>query len=178
VAARRGDAGSAALALRDLLDRPSDDAEVVAARAAAMRADPISSILAARNPEGWWAKPGHGYSPKYTGTCGRSISSTSSAADGSDRAFGRPASRSWSIRSRAAAASGRWHRGWPGRRLRRPSLPERNLLRALIGFGLLDDPRVARSLAWERRAITGGGEIGYYKSTTAGPGFRCGIQLR
>jgi hypothetical protein len=72
------------LALRDLLDRPSDDAEVVAARAAAMRADPISSILAAQNPEGWWAKPGHGYSPKYTGTVWQVIFLDQLGADGSD----------------------------------------------------------------------------------------------
>jgi hypothetical protein len=56
------------LALRGLLDRAADNPEVVAARAAAMRADPIASILAAQNPEGWWAKPGPGYSPKYTST--------------------------------------------------------------------------------------------------------------
>jgi hypothetical protein len=56
------------LALRDLLDRPADDPEVVGSRRAATRTDPIASILAAQDPAGWWIKPGVGYSPKYTGT--------------------------------------------------------------------------------------------------------------
>lgn len=56
------------LALRDLLDRPADDAEVVEARKAATRTDPIASILAAQDPAGWWEKPGPGYATKYRGT--------------------------------------------------------------------------------------------------------------
>jgi len=56
------------LALRDLLDRPSDDAELRTAQDAAMRTDPIASILAAQDPAGWWVKPGPGYAPKYAGT--------------------------------------------------------------------------------------------------------------
>jgi hypothetical protein len=56
------------LALQWLLDRPAYDGEVVEAQAAAMRTAPIAPILAAQDPEGWWVKPGHGYSPKYTST--------------------------------------------------------------------------------------------------------------
>ena len=56
------------LALRDLLDRPADDPEVVDARNAATRTDPIASILAAQDPAGWWEKPGPGYATKYRGT--------------------------------------------------------------------------------------------------------------
>jgi hypothetical protein len=57
-----------AAALQRLLDRRAGDPDVVAARAAAMEADPIRSILRAQSPEGWWVKPGGGYSPKYTAT--------------------------------------------------------------------------------------------------------------
>jgi len=56
------------LALRQLFDRPADHPEVLDARAAAMRTDPIAAILAAQDPAGWWAKPGSGYLPKYTST--------------------------------------------------------------------------------------------------------------
>jgi hypothetical protein len=49
-----------------------------------------------------------------------------------------------------------------------------NLLRALIGFGLLDDERVERALAWEAAAITGDGMERWY-AYTPGPGFRCGV---
>jgi hypothetical protein len=53
-------------ALRELLDLSADDAVVADARARAMRTDPIASILATQQPDGWWVKPGGGYSPKYT----------------------------------------------------------------------------------------------------------------
>jgi hypothetical protein len=164
------------LALRDLLDRLIDDAEVVAARTAAMRADPISSILAAQNPEGWWAKPGRGYGPKYTGTVWQVIFLDQLGADGDDPRIRRACEYVLEHSQASSGGFGAWASG-----LARPAPSgvlhclNGNLLRALIGFGLLDDPRVARSLAWEAAAITGEGEIGYYKSTTAGPGFRCGI---
>src|SRR5260370_35786150 len=56
------------LALRQLLDQPEDAPEVRRARAAAMQTDPIASILAAEQPEGFWGKPRPGYTPKYRGT--------------------------------------------------------------------------------------------------------------
>jgi hypothetical protein len=49
-----------------------------------------------------------------------------------------------------------------------------NLLRALIGFGRLDDERVGRSIDWQAATITGEGEIRFYRSSLPGPGFRCG----
>jgi hypothetical protein len=58
-----------------------------------------------------------------------------------------------------------------------PSLPihclNGNLLRALIGFGRLDDERVQRAIDWQARSITGEGFTSYYRSGTSGPGFRC-----
>lgn len=54
--------------LRDLLHRPIEDAELVAARAAIMTFRPVQEILAAQYPEGFWIKPGRGYSPKYRAT--------------------------------------------------------------------------------------------------------------
>ena len=49
-----------------------------------------------------------------------------------------------------------------------------NLVRALLGFGLLDDERVQRAIDFQASAITGEGEIHFYKSSMPGPGFRCG----
>jgi hypothetical protein len=48
-----------------------------------------------------------------------------------------------------------------------------NLLRALLGFGWLEDQRVQRAIDWQTRSITGEGMERYYASGTAGPGFRC-----
>ncbi|HSO03585.1 MAG TPA: hypothetical protein VLQ92_03815, partial [Candidatus Limnocylindrales bacterium] len=49
-----------------------------------------------------------------------------------------------------------------------------NLLRALVGFGHLDDERVQSAISWAARAITGSGASRYYASGTTGPGFACG----
>src|SRR5512136_3272237 len=56
------------LALRDLLGRPADDAELLAARQAAHTQGPIATVLAAMAPEGHWVEPGPGYNPKYRST--------------------------------------------------------------------------------------------------------------
>jgi hypothetical protein len=55
-------------ALRDLFDRPRDDPEVVATQKAIMASRPVREILEAQYPQGYWIKPGRGYSPKYRGT--------------------------------------------------------------------------------------------------------------
>ena len=55
-------------ALRHLLDRPEDDAEVQAARHVIMTSEPVQNILSAQDAEGYWGKPGKGYSPKYRAT--------------------------------------------------------------------------------------------------------------
>jgi hypothetical protein len=56
------------LALRDLLDRPPDDADLTAARTAAYQHGAIPTVLDAMHPDGYWVTPGAGYSPKYTST--------------------------------------------------------------------------------------------------------------
>jgi hypothetical protein len=55
-------------ALRDLLRRPADDPELVSAREAIMTSKPVREILEAQYPQGYWVKPGLGYSPKYRST--------------------------------------------------------------------------------------------------------------
>ena len=62
------DPGVRYLALRDLLDRPADDAEMIAARQAAHTSGPIATVLDKMEPEGYWAKPGPGYTTKYRST--------------------------------------------------------------------------------------------------------------
>jgi hypothetical protein len=54
--------------LRDLLDRPADDPEVVVARLAARQIAPARTILAAQRASGAWATDRHLYSPKHTAT--------------------------------------------------------------------------------------------------------------
>jgi hypothetical protein len=72
------------LALRRLQDLPADDPDVVAACRAAMASPPISTILEAQDPEGWWVKPGPSYGPKYRSTTWNLIFLDQLGADGED----------------------------------------------------------------------------------------------
>jgi hypothetical protein len=162
-------------ALRELLDRSPGDAEVVEARARAMASDPIATILAAQQPEGWWVKPGGGYAPKYTGTVWSLIFLDQLGADGDDP---RIRAACHYILERAQTRSGGF--GFSGGAAKpAPSTVAHclngNLLRALIGFGLVDDERVQRSIAWQAAAITGEGDVTWYRTATSGPGFECAV---
>ena len=53
-----------------------------------------------------------------------------------------------------------------------------NLLRALIGFGWVDDERIRSAMDWAARAATGEDGIRYYQSATSGPGFTRGANDR
>ena len=50
------------MALHDLMEYPADNKELLIARAAAYTEGPIASILAEMDDEGYWVKPGPGYS--------------------------------------------------------------------------------------------------------------------
>ncbi|MGZ6545126.1 MAG: nitrogen fixation protein NifH [Actinomycetota bacterium] len=157
-------------ALRLLLDEPEDSAAVRRARAAAMRNPPISAILEAQDPEGFWVKPGSGYSPKYTSTVWSLIFLDQLGADPGDR---RVRAGCEYVLEHAQASNGGF--GWQQRPSTVVHCLNGNLLRSLLGFGWFDDPRVKDAIAWEGRAITGEGVERWYASTTSGPGFGCGI---
>jgi hypothetical protein len=163
------------LALRQLLDRAEDDPEVRAARASAMCAHPIGVILAAQDPAGWWVRPGSSYLPKYTSTVWQVVFLDQLGAHGGDPRIRAACAY---LLDHAQAANGGFGVGATGARRPPPSSAihclNGNLLRALIGFGWLEDDRVVRSIDWQAAAITGEGEIRFYRSSLPGPGFRCG----
>jgi hypothetical protein len=161
-----------AAALVRLLGRPVDDSDVVAA----LDADPLRAILAAQDPEGFWVKPGAGYSPKYQGTVWQLIFLDQLGADPDDGRIGRACDY---VLSHSPAATG----GMGAASTRADAAPppssvihclNGNLLRALLGFGRGDDPRVAAAIDWAARAITGQDMPRWYASGTSGPGFACG----
>ena len=162
------------LALRALLDRPADDPEVVEACHAAMATDPIAAILAAQHPGGFWEKPGAGYATKYRGTVWQLIFLDQLGADASDGRIQRACDY---VLGHSVATTGGF--GASGQ-LDRPPPPSAvlhclngNLLRAVIGFGRLDDDPVQRAIEWQARAILGEGVERWYASGTSGPGFAC-----
>ncbi len=60
--------GARYLALRDLLDKPDNDPELVEARQAAHEKGPIAAVLKQMHPSGYWEEEGPGYNPKYRST--------------------------------------------------------------------------------------------------------------
>ena len=50
-----------------------------------------------------------------------------------------------------------------------------NLLRALVGFGWLDDERVQAAVDWQAGSVTGEGYDTWNRWATSRPGFACGI---
>jgi hypothetical protein len=165
------------LALRALLDEPEDAPAVRRARSSAMRTGPIATILANQHPQGWWVKPGAGYGPKYTGTVWSMIVLDQMGALGSDPGI-RRACR-YVLEHSLAVSGGFGASGAVGERPPPPSSVYHclngNLLRALIGFGWLDDARVRGAIGWQASAITGDGDIRFFRSGTSGPGFRCAV---
>ncbi len=162
------------LALRQLLDQPENATKVRDASTAAMQTDPIASLLAAQHPEGFWVKSGPGYAPKYRGTVWQVIFLDQLGADGRDA---RVHAACEYVLSHSQTETGGFAAS--GSEKIPPPPPgvihclNGNLLRALIGFGWLEDERVQHAIDWEASAITGEGVTRYYKSGTSGPGFCC-----
>ena len=161
-------------ALRDLLDKSKDDPEVRRARTDIMTTGPVPAILAAQDPEGYWVKSGSGYSPKYRATAWQIIFLAELGADPGDERVRRGCEY---LLGHSLAITGAFS-------VNRVPVPSGalhclngNLLYALISLGYADDPRVQTALTWKAQAITGEGEISYYRSGTAGPGFACGVNL-
>ncbi len=166
-------------ALRDLLNRREDDAEVEAARAAIMDSGPVPAILAAQAPEGYWDKPGAGYGPRYRGTQWAIIFLAQLGATGSSP--GVRAGCAYLLSHALASSGGLSMSGAPSGFVH---CMAGNLGAALIELGWLADQRLQTALDWLARTITGEGVADatrrdtsqrYYKSGNVGPSFACAI---
>jgi hypothetical protein len=157
-------------ALKQVLDRPADDPDVQAARRAIMRSEPIKTILAAQAAEGYWRKPGSGYSPKYQATTWQILFLAELGADGQHRLVRRGCNY---VLEHTPAG----HGGFSAYADTRPSgalhCLNGNLIWALIALGCENDERLGRAVDWLAGAITGEGFDAFYASGTSGPGFCC-----
>jgi hypothetical protein len=156
-------------ALRDLLDRPVDDPEVLAAQSVIMAEGPVPVILGAQHPDGYWQQPGTGYE-SYQGTLWQIILLSELGADPADVRVRRGCD--YALDYSIASNGGIAHSERPA-----PSSVVHclngNVLYALIRLGWLNDWRVQRILEWQARAITGEEPFQYYQSSTCGPDFAC-----
>jgi hypothetical protein len=162
-------------ALRDLIGLAPQDPEVLAARRRIMQTGPVPVILAAQNPDGSWPKPERGSPYNYRGTKNQLMFLAELGADESDERVRRGCEY---ILNHGLAANNAFS-------VLDPPIPSGaihclngNLLHALIVLGYGSDPRVQGIIDWQARAITGEEpRVKYYKSTTSGPYFACGVNL-
>jgi hypothetical protein len=171
------DPGVRYLALRDLLGRSADDPELLAARQVAYSRGPITAILEKMQPDGYWAKPGPGYNPKYYSTDWSLITLAQLGALASmdiriERACGY-------LLNTALTSQGQFStNGAPSGTI---DCLQGNLCAALLALGC-DDPRLDLAFEWMARSVTGEGlapagerdaPLRYY-SAKCGPQFACG----
>lgn len=161
------------LALRDVVGAP--EAELAPARTAAMAAEPIRSILAAQTPEGYWVKPGGGYSPKYTGTVWQVIFLDQLGADSADPRV--RAACEYVLDHTQAVNGGFSYTAAPRRPPPSGTAPclHGNLLAAMLNLGFANDPRVADAVRFLVDSETAAEGHTYYQSGYSGPTFACAV---
>jgi hypothetical protein len=155
-------------ALRDLLDRPTDNPEVVAAQADVMRMGPVPVILGSQEDDGYWVKPGAGYAPKYRGTVWSLLFLAQLGCAGQDERVRRTVDYVFSqaqTKEGAFAMNGRpsttIHCLWG------------NLVRALLDLGVWGDERLSQAIDRLARSVTGEGYGMYLRGGVQAPGFVC-----
>ena len=171
------DPGVRYLAMRDLLELPADDLELLAAQQAAHSQGPIAAILDKMHPDGYWAKPGAGYNPKYFSTSWSLIMLAQLGASISiDMRIWRACDY---LLKTALTSQGQFSmNGSPSGTI---DCLQGNMCAALAAFGC-DDPRLDLAFEWMARTVTGEGialaedreaTLRYY-SAKCGPLFACG----
>ena len=165
------------LALRDLLDRPQDDAELVTARQAAHTEGLIAQVLAAMEPDGYWVEPGPGYRPKYRSTVWSVLTLAQlGASAGMDERIGQACAY---LLDHALLPEGQFSiQGTPSTTV---DCLQGNMCYALPALGY-DDPRLEAAFEWMAQTTTGEGlapasdrtAVRRYYAGKYGPLFACG----
>ena len=165
------------LTLRDLLDHPVDDPDLIAERARAHAVGAISTILDEMHPDGYWVKPGAGYSPKYHSSVWAliALAQLGASAEGDPRI----ATACRYYLDHALAQGGQI--GANGSPSHTVDCLQGNMCAALLDLGC-DDARLDRAFDWMARTVTGEGIAAKQDRTAAlryyagkcGPRFACG----
>jgi len=165
------------LALRDLMDRPSADLDLRAARKAAHHKGPIATIMSNMNKEGYWVEPGPGYNPKYRSTVWSVILLAQLGASLEEDK--RIAKACGYLLDHALTNSGQFTAS--GAPSGTADCLQGNLSWALLELGY-EDPRLDKAFDWMARSVTGEGiapvkdrkaAMRYYAGK-CGPTFACG----
>lgn len=166
-------------ALRDLLDGGVGSREFAQARREVMISGPVPLILDAMAPEGYWVKPGPGYSPKYRSTVWQIIALAMLGADGEEVRVRKACD--YLLTHSRSEYGGFSVNGKPAYMVH---CLQGNLAAAMIDLGWLGDERLMEALDWLARSITGrdiapaeefDAKPRYHRSGNSGPGFVCAI---
>lgn len=164
------------LALRDLLELPQDDPELTSAKEKAHREGPISTVLDAMKPEGYWVTPGAGYNCKYkSGVWSLIMLAQLGAKVEMDERLQLACKY---MVDHAMAQSGQF--SVDGTSEGTIDCLQGNLLSALLEMGYQDD-RLEKAIDWMARSVTGEGvaplKVKYanrhYFNWNCGPVFAC-----
>jgi hypothetical protein len=172
-----GQPGVRYLAMRDLLDLPVDDPELLSTRREAHVHGPIAYVLDNMHEEGYWVEPGPGYNPKYTSTVWAMILLAQLGASVSeDPRIGKACEY---VLEHGLATSGQFTAS--GAPSGTADCLQGNLCWALLELGCAD-PRLEKAFDWMARTVTGEGiapitdrtaAVRYYAGK-CGPNFACG----
>jgi hypothetical protein len=167
------------LALRDILDLSPDDRELKSARKAAHKEGPIAQVLSKMNKEGYWVKPGPGYSPKYSSTVWSIILLAQLGASVNEDKRIEQACKY--LTAHALTEGGQFTAIASGAPSGTADCLQGNLLWSLMDLGYAD-PRLKKAYEWMARTVTGEGiapmqekdaPVRYYAGK-CGPTFACG----
>ena len=167
------------LALRDLLDLPPDDKKLKSARKSAHKEGPIAMILSNMEKEGYWVKPGPGYTTKYRSTVWAMILLAQLGASASED---KRVAQACNYVLDHMAEGGQFTTTTSGAPSGTVDCLQGNLCWSLMEMGC-DDPRLKKAYEWMARTVTGDGvapmedkdaPVRYY-AYKCGPGFACGV---
>jgi hypothetical protein len=173
-----GNPGVRYLALRDLFDLSPDDKKLKSARKAAHKDGPIAKVLAEREKEGYWVKPGPGYTQKYRSTVWSIILL---AQLGASMTEDKRVEQACSYVLDHMCEGGQFTTTTSGAPSGTVDCLQGNLLWSLMEMGC-DDPRLDKAYEWMARTVTGDGiarleekdaPVRYY-AYKCGPTFACG----
>jgi len=176
------DPGVRYLALRDLLDLPANDPELLSAQQAAHSQGPIAVILDKMHPDGYWARPGAGYNPKYYSTSWSLITLAQLGASVSMDIRIEHACAYYLLQTTLTRQGQFSTNGSPSGTI---DCLQGNLCAALVTLGV-DDPRLTLAFDWMARSVTGEGIAPTeereaprrYYPAKCGPLFACGYNGR
>ena len=168
------------MAMRDLLDYEDDDPEFAEARSRAHSDGPIARILDEMEEEGYWARPGAGYNPKYrSAVWSLSMLAQMGARADEDERIQRACTY---MLEHGLAGGGRFTAS--GAPSGTADCLQGNMCWTFLELGY-DDPRLELAFEWMARTVTGEGlapnsdrqaPMRYYASQ-CGPTFACGSNI-